>query len=453
MATQGNRRRRRSQPRHRGITSLRVRGYKSLADEQQIEIRPLTILAGVNSSGKSSILQPLLLMKQTLDAPYDPGPLQLDGSNVSVTSIEQVLSRQSKKQQVKHFSVGFTVNGQEEIILTFGKSATGELQLPRMTIRESDGQEAMTLSPNLSPKDVRALVPNDLAGTYERLRGFEGFDWRVVRDRCFLRVTYAPSDVSPSLPIGPTLFSSESAEREIASIIHLPGLRGNPARTYRTAAVESTFPGTFQAYTAGVVRAWQIRRNTDTLNQLRSDLEELGLTWKVEARQIDDTRVELLVGRLPHARQGGAQDLVNIVDVGFGVSQSLPVMVALLVARFGQLVYLEQPEIHLHPRAQVHFASVAARAARRGVRVIIETHSSLIIRGIQTLVAKGDLDPDLVKMHWFTRSPSTGFSNVVSGDLDEEGAFGDWPEDFDDVLLESERSYLDAAGLKFAERT
>ena len=59
------------------ITKITVAGFKSIAEEQSVEIRPLTILAGANSSGKSSIMQPLLLLKQTLEAPYDPGALLL----------------------------------------------------------------------------------------------------------------------------------------------------------------------------------------------------------------------------------------------------------------------------------------------------------------------------------------------------------------------------------------
>lgn len=413
MAPNGNRAREQRKSTDHGITSLSVQGYKSLADRQRIEIRPLTVLAGVNSSGKSSIIQPLLLMKQTLDAPYDPGPLQLDGDNVSITAIEQVLSRQTKRQQVKSFSVGFGFSHGPETVLTFGKSIAGELQLARMSISGLDGEEA-TITPNLSPEDVEALVPESIREIYRRLGEVEDYRWRVVRDRCFFKLALLPPGVTASATAGfaVPLAPVEIAEREIASIIHLPGLRGNPARTYRATAVGSTFPGTFETYTAGVIRAWQQRGGSAKLTQLRSDLEELGLTWKVEARQIDDTRVELLVGRLPHARQAGAGDLVNIVDVGFGVSQTLPVLVALLVARPGQMVYLEQPEIHLHPRAQANFAAVAARAARRGVRIVLETHSSLILRGIQTLVAAEELDPDLVKMHWFTRS-ATDRKSVV----------------------------------------
>ncbi len=117
---------------------------------------------------------------------------------------------------------------------------------------------------------------------------------------------------------------------------------------------------------------------------------------------------------------------------------------ALRAADQGRLVYLEEPEIDLHPRAQAKLADILADAAKRGVRVVAETHSTLLLTAIQTLVAKGDLSPDLVKLHWFQRDAKTGVTKVTMADLDENGAFGDWPEDFDDVILKTEREYLDA---------
>ena len=75
------------------IVRLTVAGFKSIREEQSIELRPLTVLAGANSSGKSSIMQPFLLLKQTLEASYDPGPLLLNGPNVRFTKAEQLLSR------------------------------------------------------------------------------------------------------------------------------------------------------------------------------------------------------------------------------------------------------------------------------------------------------------------------------------------------------------------------
>ncbi len=92
-----------------GITRISIAGYKSISKEQSIDIRPLTILAGANSSGKSSIMQPLLLLKQTLEVPYDPGALLLDGPNVKFTSSDQLLSGIGKDKHTKNVLIGFEV--------------------------------------------------------------------------------------------------------------------------------------------------------------------------------------------------------------------------------------------------------------------------------------------------------------------------------------------------------
>ncbi len=143
--------------------------------------------------------------------------------------------------------------------------------------------------------------------------------------------------------------------------------------------------------------------------------------------------------------------MVSIADVGFSASQVLPVLVALIAAKPGQLVYLEHPEMHLHSRAQVALAQVLADAAKRGVHVVAETHSSLLLLAIQTLVAKEKLSPELVKLHWFTRGEN-GATKIDTADLDEAGAYGDWPEDFDDVDLKAQNRYIKAAQSCLAER-
>jgi len=176
-------------------------------------------------------------------------------------------------------------------------------------------------------------------------------------------------------------------------------------------------------------------------------LKQLGLTQQIRARKLTETEIDLQVSRLADGR---ADDMVSIADVGSGVSQTLPVLVALRAAEGGRLVYLEEPEIHLHPRAQTRLADILADAAKRGVRVVAETHSSLLLTAVQTLVAKGELDSKLVKLHWFQRDAETGNTYVTSADLDENGAFGDWPEDFGDLALRSEQNYLDAVETKLA---
>jgi predicted ATPase len=95
-------------------------------------------------------------------------------------------------------------------------------------------------------------------------------------------------------------------------------------------------------------------------------------------------------------------------------------------------------------------AEILADAALQGKRLVVETHSSLLLLGIQTLVAERKLPPDLVKLHWFQQQED-GSTQITSTDLDQTGAFGDWPEDFAAVALDSESRYLDAAQARLLE--
>lgn len=421
-----------------GITEIAVGGYKSIYEECQIEVRSLTILAGANSSGKSSIMQPLLLMKQTLEAPYDPGGLKLDGPNVKFTSAEQVLSKLSPEKYSDEFSVRLNIERDNFFISLFRKQPKHGLKVVRSTYCLPFYQgEIFTIFPEMQHQELLKIISEDLAETYTLLLDNNSYEepplLSVSNVRCFLDVQFGDSQFY--------LVNSANFSKHIRRIVHVPGLRGNPGRTYNTAGVGSEFPGLFENYVASIVNYWQETKD-ERLIKLGQALEFLGLNWKVEARQINDVQIELLVGRL--SRSGSASDTVSIADVGLGVSQTLPVLVALLVAEPGQLVYLEQPEIHLHPRAQVALAQILVDSANRGVRVVLETHSELLLLAVQSLVAEGKILPDLVKLHWFKRRDD-GVTEVSSADLDETGAFGDWPEDLGDVSLHLENRYLDAA--------
>ena len=97
-------------------------------------------------------------------------------------------------------------------------------------------------------------------------------------------------------------------------------------------------------------------------------------------------------------------------------------------------------------------ARLLVNAANRGVRLVVETHSSLILLAVQTLVAEGAIEPNLVGLHWFLRSEKDGSTRIKSADLDEAGRFGDWPEDFDEVALTSENRYLSAAEARLTRK-
>lgn len=434
------------------ITRITVAGYKSIQREQSIEIRPLTILAGANSSGKSSVMQPLLLLKQTLEASYDPGPLLLDGPNVKFTSTNQLFSRMGEGKQAKTFHVGIGIGHKVTLTTYYKRQTDGKLKIQRTIIIDEDRQKAFALQTRMTQEKMSILLSylEEEKKIYDEIaKSFSSratIKMRIVPNRGFLRLGMIVQEGTTSFQLT-TAHLYAPLLPYIRHLIHLPGLRGNPERAYPVTAVGPAFPGTFENYAASVVAQWQTEKNNDKLRELGKNFERLGLTWKVTAKPINDTQVELQVGRLPRATRSGARDLVNIADVGIGISQTLPVLVALLTAEPGQLVYLEQPELHLHPRAQTAMAQVLVDAAKRGVRVVAETHSSLLLLGIQTLVAEGQLSPDIVKLHWFRRNEN-GATEIESADLDEAGRFGDWPEDFAEVALQTESRYLDAASVR-----
>src|SRR5437016_12261164 len=104
------------------IRAIFVAGYKSISQPTEIEVRPLTLLAGANSSGKSSIMQPLLLLKQTLEAPYDPGALLLNGPNVKFTSVNQLLTQSYIRKTEGIFHIGIETRSQETVEIYFTRS-------------------------------------------------------------------------------------------------------------------------------------------------------------------------------------------------------------------------------------------------------------------------------------------------------------------------------------------
>ena len=420
-----------------GITKIAVKGFKSIAEECEIDIRPLTILAGANSSGKSSIMQLLLMLKQTLEAPYDPGPLKIDGPNVEFTEAAQFLSTLPNGKRSDRFQVLIEThksNVSNAVRTTFRKGKNG-IEIVEMT-KENSGPDqtlstkSLILYPEMSPEEIKSLGDQDPA--------FKNFDI-VKRSRCFLYLGSQYSNSSfyeVTYGFGTYIFNT----------IHLPGLRGNPERIYKLSSTGPRYHGTFENYAASIIHEWQEAKN-NRLKMLDNALHTLGLTGKVGTQKVSDVGIEIKVGRSLHEGTKNT-DMVNIADVGLGVSQVLPVLVAVIAAEPGQLVYLEQPELHLHPRAQVALARVLADAAKRGVRVVAETHSSLLLLGVQTLIAEGNLSPELVKLHWFSRRED-GVTEVNSADLDEAGAYGEWPEDFADVSLHAQSSYIKAARSRF----
>ena len=440
------------------ITSIEIEGFKSLKDRCKVDFKGLTILAGANSSGKSSVMQPLLLFKQTLEATYDPGILKLDGPNVLFESFDNFLLQPSHKSATRSFRFSLKIDGTALAEWDFSFNPRSglkikdysfdkdfELNFKRLLLRRLASFFSSDIKKQNKYKESLLVEINKLGS----FRIYNDTDIEILDpnfDRFILKsYNIKRDDINYEWAFDDNLILSNN----IKNIIHVPGIRNRPERQYKITGTDSVI-GTFDNYSASIVYNWQsINENINgyKLSNLIKYLSDFSLTGVIIADKISDTAVSLKVSPLP-SKSVPQKQLVDISDVGYGVSQVLPVLVALIEAKEGQMVYIEQPELHLHPNAQYLLAQPFVDAVNRGVNVVMETHSSILLLAIQTAVANGELDPDKVSLNWFERNPDTGFSTHTIGQLGSDGGFGEWPVDFDDVELKAARMFIEAQNRK-----
>jgi predicted ATPase len=434
------------------ISSVSITGFKSIYDEQTIDIKNLTLFAGSNSSGKSSIFQPLLLMKQTFEESYDPGVLLLNGPNAKFNMVEQLFSNIPAKESKKDFQIKFQFSDTIFTSVIFTLDKNKEIQLSE--VEYHGGNENFVLKSNMKHNDILTLDPS-LSNIYESFKNFlenkenpdkkaiEKLKYFVERNRCLLTIALRTEEMSIRMNISTEL--AGRIENTISNIIHVPALRGNNKRFYPKPAIGKKFPGTFENYVASIINHWNNSPKKTKLKPLEKELISLNLTEKIKTKKIDDTSVEIQITQYPVGSKIKTKKWVNIADVGFGVSQVLPVIVALLTAEKGQIVYIEQPEIHLHPRAQFNLSKNLVEAAKRGVKVIVETHSDLLLLGIQTWALKLDLSRNDIAFYWFKRD-EFGCTNITKSILNDDGSFSEeWPQDFSDVYLNAQSNFFTAS--------
>ena len=193
------------------IAGITVSGFKSICTKQSIEIKPLTILAGANSSGKSSFMQPLLLLKQTLEAAGDPGALRLDGVNVLFTSADQLLSQLLGKERCSSFRVRIDLLEKESLEIAFKRMEGRGIEVERMIY--TAGPEHMEIVPGMSHEEIIKILPPPWKTFHQDIGKHEknaSLKWTVSRERCFLsfeltsteepkrRISFGPHGISPS---------------------------------------------------------------------------------------------------------------------------------------------------------------------------------------------------------------------------------------------------------------
>jgi len=461
------------------VEELIVGGYKSLRDVTTLQLRPLTILAGHNTSGKSSIMQPFLLLKQTLEQESSFGVLSLEGAHVHFNRFQQLFWKNGSEvaelmrigygyrnaQGLRRCTDAFAITGNELVVADVSIArGNSEMVLERQQGHALDSTSIKSVRRKADSSWLESVLWRD---EVERINQFREHvaakdtagDGRmlVVLDgsKAFVNLYLIYGSEARRYPLSSTFCRPfDVLEPWIRSLIHVPGDRGTISRYHRWSpvGVRASF-GVFQDHYASVLWDWNKQKSSAT-GVLEEWMLKMGLGDHVQTRKVNDVDVEVFVSRKPQRSDGSSEseDMVSIADTGLGVSYALPWLVALALADGHQPVYIEEPEAHLHPEAQYRAAEVLADAARRGTTVIVETHSDILLVGIQRMIAQGKLDPELVGLNWFSRD-ETGATSITRAELTASGEFGDWPGDLDSTLMRAQEDFLDASITRQAKET
>jgi predicted ATPase len=430
------------------ITELSFINFKSWKQIDKMRFAPITGLFGTNSSGKTSILQLLLMIKQTvestdrlqvLDFGNEKSPANL-GSLRDVIysheapgklewSINWKLSQPLKVKNPEDKNVDLFVG--EDIGFSVEILETDKKRLLVNKITYSFASRDFIMKRKSTTKENYELIATPSDFRFVRTPG------RVWDLPAPVKCYGFPNEVNARFQNAGFLSDLQlEFERLFTGTKYLGPLRDYPKRQYAWSGAEPVDMGlrgerVVEAILAARERGLLISRGG---TRKRVSLEQRVAAWLKELKLIDSFRVE------PISKEGGNIYRVRvrrnpnsvevlITDVGFGVSQILPAIVLSYYAPKGAIIILEQPEIHLHPAVQAGLADVMIDAMKtRNIQIIFESHSEHLLKRLQRRIAEQKISPDAMALY-FCESENGG-SKLTPLEVDLFGSIKNWPKDF-----------------------
>lgn len=424
------------------FTQLRLKNFKAWKGEHQVELAPLSLFLGTNSAGKTSLLQMLLLLKQTAESPDRRQNLNLGGQPgdaLHLGSFKDIISGHDLKRELT-FGLRFAGSRASkqrptEYDVSYCQ-AHGGIPVVKSLIyalgdriftaeRRQKGAYVLTATDSVASKPIEEARPLPAKKNYEPERS----------------VAFSAAAVAAlGLDGGKVQDLALEMVEALKQIVYLGPLRERPLRTYLW---NQQSPGDL-----GIKGEFAIQSLLASANDRVKRTDAGGRGWLVE-RVSHWLKVMNVADGLSLEQQGPSvhyEVLVhqgkikaNLVDVGFGVSQVLPVVTLAYFVPEGSTVILEQPEIHLHPLAQTSLADLFVEVARtRHVQFLVETHSENLFRRLQFLIADEQISPEDCRLYFVERGEDSAALQRL--EVDEYGRIKNWPEKFfGDAIGEVER--------------
>ena len=399
------------------ITELSVQNFKSWKDTDRLQLAPLTGLFGANNSGKTSILQVLLMLKQTAEHPSPDWnePLYFGDSQslVNLGSYDDVIY-----QHNKDLSLNIAVSW----------------KLPEKgTVMDEYQFDTLSLDFNLSQKGIGSFSYK-AGGQFFEVKPFAASDKYEVttplsRDPVESLFRCYGIHTTPLKPQRSFSCFREAFENLVAQIRYLGPLREPLPHRYIWEGDHPKGVGKYGEHAIAALLSGRVQlRPID--EQIPKWLQRLELIDSYRLNPISETaqEYEFLVKQYKDGPE------VRLTDVGFGVSQVLPVLILCYSAPEGSILILEQPEAHLHPSAQSELGDVLVDVVKnRNVQIILESHSAFMLHRLQRRIAEEQISEKDTALYFCQINDGT--SEIEQLDVDEYGNIRNWPQNFfgDDV--------------------
>ena len=404
------------------LTHLQLKNFKAWTDTGLVDLKPVTMLLGTNSSGKSTLIQSLLLLRQTVQSPDRTIHLNLGGDELhdffNFGDFDNVLTQGASPRQ---FQIRFDFKRPEKkgevtavsFQCSYGQTSSGAVEVQSMRLWQADDHQI-----NLVRRERGAYSLTVNAESHVRMKGRD-----LAPERSIALSAMALTALGADGALVEDM--SLAVRRELESIVYLGPLRRKPERDYVWNKSKPGEVGVDGHKAVDVLLASTLLRGEDKseiADSVSYWLKRMKVAEKLEVRQIGrSTRYEVVIHR------DGV--IANLRDVGIGISQVLPVLTVAFFAPAGSTILLEEPEIHLHPLAQSVLAELFVEVSKkRNVQFIVETHSEHLFRRMQTLVAKEKTKVSDCAMYFVEKGVSG--AQLRSLNLDEYGRLTNWPDHF-----------------------
>ncbi len=357
------------------VNSVILDKFKCFAEQTEIPLSDVTIMYGKNGRGKSTVSQSLLLIAQSMRKANELNELIVNGELVNLGQFEELLYN----SEGSSFSVGVKA-GAEQLFAEFervdGHSTSGRIS--RLSVNEVERLDTISDSSSDSVDDDSLFA---VASTS---------DVKILQD--LKNCTYISAD-----RLGP-----QNVQKRIysANKLHLDPLGSNVIQVISEMGID------FQ-------------------HSLQLSLSEIMSGAHLSVSETGSDNLELKL----NSADGDIS--FNPVNVGYGYSYVLPVVVAAMITEPGGILIVENPEAHLHPGAQSRLARfLIKQAIANGYQLIIESHSDHIVNGMRIATKEGDIKSSQCLIDYFYSECNTTFVKQIT--CDKKGTLSEYPDDFMD---------------------